>query len=199
MNISLPNIAQFLRHPLLLLLATGLISSWLIPGLTKQWQDHEKAIEIRTRLSSEVTESVIKLLLSVQFAERNAIQQDKYNEAYQEWEIKRAVLGTQLRGYFHDPQLAVDWETFSEAVTTIYVLSGTWDEPYRSQVIKKLMSYYSPGATDWELLRHYELKRKSVQDFQRYFKAWWNLREATILKTGDFVKRILHSRTSTYD
>jgi hypothetical protein len=43
--------------------------------------------------------------------------------------------------------LAVDWEIFSEAVTTIYVLSGTWDESYRSQVINKLMSYSSPGAT----------------------------------------------------
>jgi hypothetical protein len=179
-------------------LATGVVTGLVIPHFTERWQDHQKAIETRARFASEVTESVVKLLVSVQLAERNAIEQEKYDQAYQDWEVRRAIIGTQLRGHFRDPQLAVDWGALSEAVTKIYALSGTWSEPYRSQVINELKSYFPQGATEWELLQRHELKEKSEEDFQKYFKAWWNLREAAFLKTGDFVKRILESRTSSY-
>ena len=86
--------------------------------------------EIRTRLAGEVTESVVKFLSAVQFAEQNAIAQDEYDRAYKDFELRRAILGTQLRSYFRDPQIAADWKTLSEAVIEVYALSGTSREPY---------------------------------------------------------------------
>jgi hypothetical protein len=194
---ALRNLDKFLRHPLLLVLATGLFTGFMIPRFTERWQEQQKAIDTRARFASEVTESVVKLLLSVQFAERKSIEQKQYDQAYRDWEVSRAILDTQLRGHFKDPQLAVDWGSLSEAVTKIYVLSGTV-APHRSQVINELRSYFSQEATEWELLERQEFKRKSEEDFQKYFKAWWSLREAALLRTGDFVKRILDSRTSSY-
>jgi len=207
MNTSFSDIDQLLRHPLFLVLATGLISSYLIPRLTRRWQDHQKAIETRTRFASEITESVVKFILAVQIAERKTIEQDvakrkieqdDYNKAYQEWEVKRATLGSQIRGYFQDPQLALDWASLSEAVTEIYALSGTWDEPYRSEVLGRIKAAILDEEIDWESLSDYELKQKSNDDFQRYFKAWWAVREALLLRTGDFVKRILEARTTSF-
>lgn len=192
MTLRLSNLDKFFRHPLFLVLATGLFTGFMIPRFTEQWQEQRKAIDTRARFASEVTESVVKLLLSVQFAERGGIKQEQYDQAYQDWEVRRAILGTQLRGHFKDPQLAIDWGALSEAVTKIYVLSGTV-QPNRSQVINELKFYFE-GATEWELLQ----KKESREDFLKYFKAWWSLREAALLKTGDFVKRILDSRTSSY-
>jgi hypothetical protein len=148
-------------------------------------------IETRTRLASEVTESVVKLLSAVQFAEQNAIDQDEYDRAYKDFQLKQAILGTQLRSYFRDPRVAADWKTLSEAVTEVYALSGTWSDAYRSQRIDSLKSSFSLDATDWELLQRVELKKGSWEDSQMYHKAWWNLREAVLSRTADFAGRIL--------
>jgi hypothetical protein len=150
--------------------------------------------ETGTRLASEVTESVVKFLSAVQFAEQNAIAQDEYDRAYKDFELRRATLGTQLRSYFRDPQLAADWKTLSEAVTEVYALSDTWSPASRSARLDKLKSSFSLDATDWELLQRVELKKGSWEDFQMYYKAWWNLREAVLSKTEDLAGRILDAR-----
>jgi hypothetical protein len=151
-------------------------------------------LETRTRLASEVTESVVKFLSAVQSAQQGAIKQDEYDRAYNEFEVRRAILGTQLLSYLRDPQIAADWKTLSDAVIEVYALSDTWREPYLSQRIDKLKSSFSLDASDWELLQRVELKKGSWEDFQRYYKAWWNLREAVLSRTADFTGRILDAR-----
>ena len=196
MNLS--SIDQLSRHPLLLALVGGIVTGYLIPLLTKRWQDFQKAIETRTRFASETTELVFKLILAVQLAERNAMKPEDYNKAYFEWEVKRAILGSQIRGYFQNPQLALDWLSLSEEVTKIYTLSGTWNEPYRSEVLGSIKATSAGLDMDWEALSNYQLKNKSNDDFQRYSKAWWAVRESLIQKTGDFTKKILEAKTTSF-
>ncbi len=191
---------SLLRHPLFLIIVTGLVTGLIIPYVTAEWQNHQKAVDTRAHFGSDITESVVKLVLAVQLAERKQIPQAQYDQAYQDWEIKRAILATQLRGQFRDPQLAVHWTNLSEAVTKIYVLSGTWGEPYRSQVIGDLKAYFTLKSSDWDLLQRHDARKHSTEvEFQNYFKAWWSLREAALLRTGDFVKEVLEARTSSYD
>ena len=45
MALDLANLDAILRHPLFLVAATGIVSSYVIPRLTRRWQDHQKAIE----------------------------------------------------------------------------------------------------------------------------------------------------------
>ena len=151
-------------------------------------------VETRTRLASEVTESVVKFLSDVQFAEQNAINQAEYDRAFKDFQLKQATLGTQLRSYFRDPQIAADWKTLSEAVIEVYALSDTWNEAFRSERIGRLKSSFSLDATDWELLQRVELKKGSWEDSQMYLKAWLNLREAVLSTTEELTGRMLDAR-----
>jgi hypothetical protein len=49
MDLGLADIDAILRHPLFLVVATGLVTSYLIPRFTRRWQDHQKAIETKTK------------------------------------------------------------------------------------------------------------------------------------------------------
>ena len=199
MDLGLADIDAILRHPLFLVVATGLVTSYLIPRFTRRWQDHQKAIETKTKFATEVTEAVVRFLLAVQLAERRAIDNKDYDSAYQEWEVRRATLESEIRGQFQDDSLATEWASLSEAVTALYRLTGTFSEPYRSQVLEELKAFFSVGATDWQHLQDHQKKWESNDDFQRYFAAWWKLREATLMKSGDLTRRILSSRTTSFD
>jgi hypothetical protein len=188
-----------LRHPLFLVAATGIVSSYVIPRLTRRWQDHQKAIETRTRFATEGTEAIVRFLLSVQLAERRAIQSDKYDAAYQEWEVRRATFASELRGQFQDSVVAAEWVSLSEAVTALYRLSGTFSEPYRSAVLTELRTFFSEPATSWEYLTDHKKAWESNDSFQDYFAAWWKLREAVLQKTGDLARKILTSKTTSFD
>jgi hypothetical protein len=204
MNMQLSDVDALMRHPLLLVIATGLLSSYLIPYFTRRWQNHQKSIETRTQFASQVIQTVVRFLISVQMAERHAIQQDKYDADYQEWEVHRATLESELRGQFKDPGLAADWASLSEAVTALYRLSGTWTKTYRSSVLEELKVFFPDVAADWACLRDHEKNwksndEKSNDDFQKYFAQWWKLREAALLRAGDLTSRILEAKTTSFD
>jgi hypothetical protein len=64
-----------LVHPLLLLIVGALLSSWLIPSITQRWQNHQKELEIKTNLASQISESVTGITMAVQFAPLEAAEQ----------------------------------------------------------------------------------------------------------------------------
>jgi hypothetical protein len=84
------------------LIATALISNFLVPAITRRWQDHQKELELKTGFVSEISESVLDILLAIQFAEvaAGSQTQEQYNEAYRNWEKRKAVIGAKLRAYF---------------------------------------------------------------------------------------------------
>jgi hypothetical protein len=42
------------------------------------------------------------------------------NEDYREWEVSSAVIGSQLRAYFRDSEIAPKWDIFSQNLTRFY-------------------------------------------------------------------------------
>lgn len=196
--LELTGLDPVLRHPVFLLLATGLVTGYLVPRITRRWQDHQKAIETRTRFATEATEALVRFLIAVQVAERNMLPQKEYSSAYREWEVRRATLESEMRGHFADPSVAREWASLAEAVTALYRLSGTFEEPFRSMVLEELKEHYSEGATDWNHLRDPSDKMRSNERFQEFTAAWWKLREATLEKCGDLSGRILASKTTSF-
>lgn len=60
------NIYSGLQHPLLLLVVGALISSYIIPLYTKAWQDHQKELELKTDLVSEISDATASILTKTQ-------------------------------------------------------------------------------------------------------------------------------------
>jgi len=121
---------EWLSHPLLLLIVGALISSYLIPSLTRQWQINEKELEIKTALVSQIGEAVASIMTTAQLAEvRNTSQtRQEYDEAFRRWEMERAVIGAQIQAYFPQTQIGSEWEPYCRVLIHVYRFSGT-DDP----------------------------------------------------------------------
>ena len=114
-------------HPLFLLLVGALVSGLLIPWFTSRWQNHQKELELKTQLATDITETVTAFVLAIQFAELGAVgqSQEDFDAGYRDWEIRNAVISSKLRVYFPDPELRDEWSRFARFATDFYALSGS--------------------------------------------------------------------------
>jgi hypothetical protein len=149
-------------QPFLLIITTAIISHYLIPKITKRWQDHQKELELKTGFVSEISESVLGIVMAVQFAEVGAKSQthDQFDNAYRDWEMKKAIIGSQIRGYFPHTTLGPDWDEFSDMVSEVYALSGTTDKDFRNTRLNELKQYFSTDSVDWKSLENVQLKKE---------------------------------------
>ena len=90
--------SEWLAHPLVLLVVGALTSSVLVPFITSRWQNHQKELELKTALVERVNQSTTAFLMSIQFAEMGARSQtqEDFDRAYRDWEMARAVIGSNL-------------------------------------------------------------------------------------------------------
>ena len=183
-------------QPFLLLIATALISNYLIPKITRRWQDHQKELELKTGFVSEISEIVVGIIMAVQFAEVGAASQtqEQFDQAYRTWEVKKAIIGSKIRGYFPNTTLGKDWDEFSEIVSEVYALSGTTDEVFRQERLDRLKEYFGTDAADWQSLVNLELKTSGFHNFQTFYRAWFSLRKQVLERKDALVQRILDSR-----
>ena len=174
--------------PILAVLLTAAISGYLIPSITKKWQDHQKALEIKTSLVEAINNEVMQILLAMQLSERGALEQKDFDDAYRRWEIQRAVLAGKLRAYFPKRDVPSEFEALSEAITNFYALAGISNVEYRSKQIDKLRSYFGDDATDWQKLADLNRRRTDLFD---WFFAWWGLRQASLARKDAVIQGVL--------
>jgi hypothetical protein len=161
---------ELLKHPLTVLLVGALISGLLIPAFTRRWQNHQKALEIKTQLVSELSKSIMEIIMAIQFAHIDAKSQKQadFDKAYRDWEIESAVVGTKLQAYFPDTIIPTEWTTFSELVTDFYALEGVGlneRSTFTAVIARKLgaptdLKHQDPE--DWLALKNRILERKSA-------------------------------------
>jgi hypothetical protein len=182
--------------PLLVVLLTAVLSGLVVPRITTHWQDHEKELQLKTSLVDGINESILQIVIAVQFAEHafagmpGSFDQAKFDDAYQKWEVQRAVLGGKLKAYFGDRKIPEDFERLVEAISEVYALSGTANPKFRLERINRLKVYFGDQATDWELLADLQ-KRKT--EFIVWFAAWWKLRVELLARKDVFVRELLRA------
>jgi hypothetical protein len=187
------NIYEWLKHPLLLLLVTALISNYLIPRITRRWQDYQKEIELKTTIVSEISEAVLSIVMAVQFSEGGAKSQtqEEYDKAYRNWEIRRAIIASKIGAYFPNSELVTKWYAFSETLTEIYALSGTTDRDYRRERLSRIQQYLIDADINWDTLFNYQIKKEGFHEFQKYYKVWFSLKEAILGRKDDLIALML--------
>jgi hypothetical protein len=183
-------------QPYLLLIATALISNFLVPAITRRWQDHQKELELKTGFVSEISESVMDILLAIQFAEvvARSQTQEQYDEAYRTWEKRKAVIGAKLRAYFPRTDLGPSWDQFGDIVSEVYALSGTSEPGERAEQLSKLKQYFGTDAVDWQALANLELKKGDLHQYHNFSRAWFSLRQRVLQRKDALIQRILDSK-----
>jgi hypothetical protein len=120
----------WLASPLAVTVVAALLGSWLIPQLTRGWQDHQKALEIKTGLVGRMSESVSDAVARGRFIAAGLVapgaEQREWNGAYRAWTTSSAAIGATLRAYT-GAEIGAAWQSYADAVTNFLLLSADTD------------------------------------------------------------------------
>jgi hypothetical protein len=131
---------------MLLLLIEALVSSFLIPRLTRQWQNHDQELELKDDLVAQVNDTVTDFVMAVQFVELGSVtmSQEDFDDSYRQWEIESAIIESKLRVYYPGVPIASDWRTYSSLVTDFL-----WSERNRYARCKSSQRTKTRGILGW--------------------------------------------------
>lgn len=131
-------LGEVLGHPLVILLAGGALSGWLVPLIARRWQDRRKALELKVDLIERLAAAVTKMFMASQFVEVGAASQSQkdYDEAYRSWQYEKAKLTALLRAYFRSETVNRHWVRCRALTTAYYVQSGIGDDAKRRRYLE---------------------------------------------------------------
>ena len=124
-------LAGALSHPLTLLLAGALVTSLVVPSITRQWQDHEKELAVKSQLVEDMTAQTSRFLAAIQIARVAPGEKENVaavNDAYEKWLTESAVLTARLDARLPDERIATRWRAYVHLVEDLYAVRGGQDE-----------------------------------------------------------------------
>ena len=187
-------------------MVAALLGSWLLPQITRQWQDHQKALEIQTGLVSDMSTAVSGAVATSRFVAAGlvaqssadpAAEQQAWNQAYRDWTTTSASIGAKLRAYFGSA-VGSDWQSFTYVVTDYVLLSAKPRQGGgRVAQVAEIFGYRDrlPGAhlsrRDWTALA----ATRSGRVFQN---AYAELGRGLLARQDELVQHVLGSHVSGF-
>ena len=111
-----------------------LLTAWLIPALTRQWQDQQRAQELKaaivTRIGRDTTDALVlsSFIANGRFEPVRdpkrpfRIPMKVFNDLDLNWERNRREISAQLEAYFADTDIAEEWRSYSQLTRDTYFL-----------------------------------------------------------------------------
>jgi hypothetical protein len=93
---------QRIPKPVLITLFGALVSAWLVPAFTRQYQDRRKEREIKVGLVSEIGDATSDALATSQFLAAQTFPQGgqaEFNRVALEWSRRSAAIEATLAAY----------------------------------------------------------------------------------------------------
>lgn len=159
---------DILKHPLVLLVVGALLSSYLIPSWTRQWQNGQAELEAKLALVNFIDEEVGQMVTAVQFCMMKSASQSQgdYDEAYRRWEVERQIIRSRLQAYYPGAKLLLEWDALAADIGEFYARS---DPTYR-------------GGSEWE----------------EYRENWWATRDELVRRKDELNRQILTTPMSIF-
>ncbi|OXM43488.1 hypothetical protein [Amycolatopsis alba] len=190
-----------IRHPLTILLISAIVTGLLVPSVTRRWQDHQKALDIKALLLRQLSEHITRVITFCWFRELgqkpdlNADDRAGFDWRYGEWTVMSQVLQAQLEIYFRrSPDVARHWSEYSQMLRDFYDL--TWDKDGRDDLLSKLENRFKDnklwtievrtwrGPSQIHIDRRCELQVswpdfRNAEDAPRFMRTeFWRLKQA---------------------
>jgi hypothetical protein len=133
----------WLSHPLLLLLIGGAftagITNYLIPSITRQWQNHDKELELKSGLVTTTNRAAFDFFESIRLIEYAAKPKTlaPLDRAYVRWLTSTAVISAEMNTYFPSEKLNRDLRDLYLTTQVIYTLFKTSNPTGRGEVISE--------------------------------------------------------------
>jgi hypothetical protein len=188
------------------------IGWFIVPTVSRMAQNHEKSLEVRTTLATDMSKSftmavgagqrVASGLIYGPTGDRNrnaAVVQSAYNEGLGRWQVDGGRIAAALSARYTGNGIVTRWQAYRLAVTRFYRLSAAIPAYDRQKFVGYVKSYFdemkkvswAPPAIraqiDWNGLRQSKGFRKSRTYRQAYDEV-----STAFLSLGDaFVERVL--------
>jgi hypothetical protein len=93
-----------------------IVTAWLLPALTRQWDDRQREHELKAAVVADMASSTARALVGGEaiWSERPLSQQER-GEIGDQWALSALEIEAQLRSYFPSSVVA-SWEVYSWAV-----------------------------------------------------------------------------------
>jgi hypothetical protein len=137
-----------LSHPLFLLLIGAMISSLIVPVVTRIWQIHDKELEVKGEVIEQINGGLTDFVHEAEFRVLGTPghTQEEFDDALLEWEVTRGQISTLLRIYYPDQDFARHWDRFSGGVIHFYELGDEQNPIRREQLARRLEGCFAdPG------------------------------------------------------
>jgi hypothetical protein len=193
---------RWLAHPFLIAICVAVLVNWLIPNFTRKWQNHQKALEIKTGLVSDMGQSVSNAVMTGRFIAAGLVSrsssdpradQRAFNDGYRAWTTSNASIGAKLQAYLGN-DLGSQWRSFGNVVTDYFQLSATPSRGRAAQV-QEILNYpdLPPWASPTKAQRLALVKSNSSATFQ---DAYAQLGQGLLSRSNDLVQGVLNSGVS---
>jgi hypothetical protein len=154
----------FLSSPLVVALVTAGLTVLVVPLLTREWQNHEKRLNLKTAIAIDMSRSSANAVgagrrvgTGVVYAVtadprvNRAVIQDAYNRGFGQWQVDRGRLAAQLSARFPGNPVVDDWRRYAVAVEQYYRLGAAGiPEQDRQVLVRSLSRYLTAQSTPAE-------------------------------------------------
>ena len=191
---------------MLVTVVAALLGSWLLPQLTRGWQNHQKSLEIKTGLVSQMSESVSSAVATGRFIAAGLVaesssdpraEQGAWNDAYRTWTTESASIGAKLRAYF-GAGIGSDWQTFTYVITDYLQLSANVKrDSGRVEQVREIFTYRD-RLTNAHLSRHDWLVLATTRSGAAFQSAYAELGRGLLTRQDELVQRVLDSSVSGF-
>jgi hypothetical protein len=193
---------RWLAHPFLIAICVAVLVNWLIPNFTRKWQNHQKALEIKTGLVSDMGESVSNAVMSGRFIAAGLVNrssadphadQRAFNDGYRRWTTSNASIGAKLQAYLGS-EMGSQWRSFGNVVTDYFQLSATPGRG-RGEQVDEILGYpdLPPWAHMTKAQRRALIRSNSSVAFQN---AYGQLGRGILTRSDELVQGVLDSNVS---
>jgi hypothetical protein len=192
-----------------------LVGWFVVPMVARKAQNHEKSLEVRTTLATDMSTSFATAVGAGQRVasgliygptgdrRRNAaVVQAAYNAGLGQWQVDGGRIAAELSARYTRNDIVERWQRYRFAVTRFYRLSAALPGNDRRLFVRDVRSYFNrmktipwaapaiPAKADWAALR----QTKKFRESMRYRKAYDALSNS-FLSLGDaFVNQVLKLR-----
>src|SRR5690242_11965363 len=198
----LRELSHGLAHPFVIAVVIAVLVNFLIPSFTRRWQDHQKALEIKTGLVSDMGESISNAVMNGRFIAAGLVSrsssdpradQRAFNDGYRAWTTSNASIGAKIEAYFGN-DLGTQWRKFGNVVTDYFQLSATPGRGRAEQVqeirtYSELQSFVQLSSADRRAL----VKSNTSARFEN---AYGQLGQALLFRGDELVQGVLDSGVS---
>jgi hypothetical protein len=199
----------WLPKTVVLTVALTLLTAWFLPALSRQWQDRQKARELKASLVSQIGKSTSETLITSSFLtwdrfqssrdpSRRGWNQEVFNRLDLQWRTSSAEVEAQLRAYFPN-RVATRWRAYSNLVWGTYRLI-TENLSARPSTVRRLGEEVGVKQADLNVLRDPWVDKHGdpLEGAERARIAYFHAYSALLSRRSEVIDEILRSHPAGY-